>query len=124
MEHFKLKSVESDCVDMSSDVLLTSFSKVRMMSTMSRITTSPTNAPRAAASKGNGNSGAEAPSEVDVTEAVPEATTPLEEYLILTSPDDVSRARSLYRHCALLRRLSVEYSWSLVPFRQKPKLPR
>ena len=93
MEHFKLKSVESDCVDMSSDVLLTSFSKVRMMSTMSRITTSPTNAPRAAASKGNGNSGAEAPSEVDVTEAVPEATTPLEEYLILTSPDDVSEGK-------------------------------
>ena len=86
-------SEDSTCVDLSSDVLLTSFSKVRMMSTRRRITTSPANAPNPAASRGNGNSDAEALSPDEVTETVPEAMIPVEEYLILTSPDDVSEGR-------------------------------
>ena len=88
-----MDSEDSICVDLSSDVLLTSFSKVRMMSTRRRMTTSPANAPNAAASRGNGNSDAEALSPGAVTETVPEATIPVEEYLILTSPDDVSEGR-------------------------------
>ena len=83
----------STCVDLSSDVLLTSFSKVRMISTMRSMTTSPANAPNPAASRGNGNSDAEALSPGEVTETVPEAMIPVEEYLILTSPDDVSEGR-------------------------------
>lgn len=92
-EHFKLDSVCSTCVDSSSDVLLTSFSKVRMISTMRSMTTSPANAPNAAASRGNGNSDAEELPPGEVTETVPEAMIPVEEYLILTSPDDVSEGR-------------------------------
>jgi len=86
-------SEDSTCVDLSSAVLLTSFSKVRMMSTRRRMTTSPANAPKAAASRGNGNSDAGALSAGEVTETVPEAMIPVEEYLILTSPDDVSEGR-------------------------------
>ena len=69
-------SEDSTGDDSSSDVLLTSFSKVRIMSTSRRMTTRPTNAPKAAASKGNGNSDVEAASPVNVTETVPEAKIP------------------------------------------------
>ena len=88
-----LDSNDSACVDTSSDVLLTSFSNVRMMSTSRRMTTSPANAPNAAASTGNGNSVAEAPSPGDVTETVPEVMTPVDEYLILISPEDASEGK-------------------------------
>ena len=69
-------SEDSTCVDLSSAVLLTSFSKVRMMSTRRRMTTSPANAPNAAASRGNGNSdaGALSPGEVTETDVRPERT--------------------------------------------------
>ncbi len=88
-----MDSEDSTGDDSSSDVLLTSFSKVRIMSTSRRMTTRPTNAPKAAASKGNGNSDVEAASPVNVTETVPEAKIPVEEYLILISPDDASEGR-------------------------------
>ena len=70
-----------------------------MMSTSMRITTRPTNAPKAAAPRGMAND-VEAVSPVNVTETVPEAMIPVEEYLIY-----LTMRQKVEGHLAMIRAL-------------------